>query len=123
MTVGTSNVEAKTTAPNGYKLYLGMTGANSSTNSLIHSTDSTKTITSSGTFTNPVALSNGTWGYAIPRNTATVVTNGFNETYTTLVSGAPTQNTFAAVPTGSPQLIARLIAQTQNLMLFQFIMG
>ena len=106
MTVGTSNVEAKTTAPNGYKLYLGMTGANSSTNSLIHSTDSTKTITSSGTFTNPVALSNGTWGYAIPRNTATVATNGFDETYTTLVSGAPTQNTFAAVPTGSPQLIA-----------------
>ena len=108
MTVASSNLSVSTTAPSGYALYVGMTGTNSYTNSLIHSTDSNNTITSSGTIGNPVALTNGTWGYAIPSGTANIESNGFDASYTTLSSATPSTAKFASVPndSSSPDKIA-----------------
>ncbi len=109
MTVGESDISVSTTAPSGYKLYLGMTGTRSDTNSLIHTTNSANVITSSGTITSPVALTNGTWGYAIPSGRITVA-NGFDTSYATQTSGATNSSKFAAVPAGDSDPV--LIDQT-----------
>ena len=109
MSVVSSTVSAATTSPSGYRLYLEMTGANSTDNSLIHTTDSNKKFTSSGTLKNPVALSNSTWGYAIAHEAPSAnVENGFDASYTEMESASPTQAKFAAIPTsaGSAQRIA-----------------
>ena len=109
MTVGESDISVSTTAPSGYKLYLGMTGARSDTNSLIHTTNSANVITSSGTITSAVALTNGTWGYAIPSGSITVA-NDFDTSYTTQTSGAVNTSKFASVPAGDNDPV--LIDQT-----------
>ena len=110
MTVGESDIKISTTAPSGYKLYLGMTGTRSDTNSLIHTTNSANEITSSGTITSPVALTNGTWGYAIPKNSIPLVDNGFDTSYETQTSGATNSSKFASVPAGDDDPV--LIDQT-----------
>ena len=110
MTVGESDISISTTAPSGYKLYLGMTGARSDTNSLIHTTNSANVITSSGTIGQAKALTNGTWGYAIPSGSITVA-NDFDTSYTTQTSGAVNTSKFAAVPAGDDDPV--LIDQTQ----------
>ena len=111
MSVVSSTVSAATTSPSGYRLYLEMTGANSTDNSLIHTTDNNKKFTSSGTLESPVALANGTWGYAIAHSASSVNSdNGFDASYTTMASGTPTENKFAAVP-ASPSPAQR-IAET-----------
>ena len=108
MSVGSSTVTTGTTSPSGYKLYIGMTGTS---NSLINTTDSSKVITSSGTFTNPVVLTNGTWGYAIAHEATSVLpTNGFEDSYSVISSATPTDGTFAAIPISTSP--AQKIAQT-----------
>ena len=107
MAVTQSNVSTSTSSPGGYKLFLSMVDT-APNNYLVHTLDANKKITSSGTFTNPVALTNGTWGYAIPHSTATVLnTNGFDASYTAQTSGSTNSSTFAAVPVGEPIKIAQ----------------
>ena len=114
MTVGSSNVYTATSSPSGYRLYLEMTGTNASTNSLIHTTNDSFTLTSSGTMSSPVALTNGTWGYAISHSATSVVTpNGFDDTYTTMESDTPTSAKFASIPAGNTP--AQRIAETHGL--------
>ena len=109
MTVGKAQVSAQTNSPNGYKLYLGMTGTNSTTNDLIHSTNSSYRLHSNGTFASPVALTDNTWGYAVEKSIAdtTGLTNGFDASYSEMESATPTSAKFAAVPisTSAQQLI------------------
>ena len=110
MTVGAAAVSIETNAPTGYKLYMNMTGTNADTSDLVQ-TDGSNTISSSGTFTDPVALGNGTWGYAIPHAATSVKsTNGFDDSYSTMSSATPNGKKFAAIPTSSQQ--AQLIAET-----------
>ena len=110
MTVGQSTVQVGTNSDNGYRLYLGMTGTS---NALIHTTDSTKQLTSSGTFEDPVALTNSTWGYAIPSSTSVLLsTNGFDESYTTQSSASPTSAKFASIPVSTAT--AKQIAQSSS---------
>jgi uncharacterized protein (TIGR02145 family) len=108
MSVSSTTIKTTTTAPNGYKLYLGMTG---NTNDLINTSNATLRIPStSGTLTSPTALSaEGTWGYALSSTASKVITpNGFDTTYTTGSSFTPNGNKFASIPvsTENPQLIA-----------------
>ena len=92
---------------------MNMAGTNSGTNELIHTTNSALTISSSGSFTNPVTLTNGSWGYAIPHSAPSVVSNnGFDASYADVTSGAPNDKKFAAVPTSSED--AQLIAETNT---------
>ncbi|MBQ3309569.1 hypothetical protein IJG78_02740 [Candidatus Saccharibacteria bacterium] len=113
MTVVGSTVTTGTSSPSGYTLYLQMTGENSTTNSLINSVDTTATLTSSGSFVSPTTLSSGTWGYAIPSgSTSLLSTNGFDDNYTEVESVAQTGSKFAAVPTSSSP--AEKIAETNS---------
>ena len=113
MTVASSVVSAATTSPSGYTLYLEMTGTNATSNSLIHSTNDNFELTSSGTFTNPVALTDGTWGYAIEHEAESVYNiNGFDASYATMESATPTSAKFAAVPTSNRP--AQRIAETDE---------
>ena len=113
MTIASSTVTTGTSSPSGYTLYLQMTGENSTTNSLINSVDANATLTSSGSFTNPTTLSSGTWGYAIPSGSTSLLnTNGFDDSYTEVESVAQTGSKFAAIPTtNSP---AEKIAETYS---------
>ena len=117
MTIGSSSIAVSTSSPSGFRLYLGMTGTNSTTNSLIHTVDNTKTITSSGTLASPTALSNGTWGYAFSgtrtAENPVVSNNGFDATYTTQESATPTSAKFAAVPVSTAP--AEKVAETNAL--------
>ena len=108
MSTGVATVSAQTNAPGGYKIYMGM---NDDENSLI--LDANHKITSTGTFTSPLALGNGKWGYAIPHSDPTVInTNGFETTYTVESNVEPGSNsmTFASLPTNEQP--AQLVAQT-----------
>ena len=110
MSTGVATVSAQTNAPGGYKIYMGM---NDDENSLI--LDANHKITSTGTFTNPLALGNGKWGYAIPHSDPTVIsTNGFETTYTVESNVEPGSNsmTFASLPTNEQP--AQLVAQTST---------
>ena len=113
MTIASSTVTTGTSSPSGYTLYLQMTGENSTTNSLINSVDATATLTSSGSFVSPTVLTNGTWGYAIPSGSTSLLnTNGFDDSYTEVESVAQTGSKFAAIPTtNSP---AEKIAETNS---------
>ena len=85
MTVVSSNIYVGTTSTTGYQLYLEMAGSNGTTNSLLNNTDNDKAITSTGTFTNPVPLTNGRWGYAFSSSEdALVDPNGFDANYDTM---------------------------------------
>ena len=109
MTVEESDVVVSTTVPSGYQLYLGMTGAKANTNSLVHTTDNTSEIRSTGTMAEPAKLVNGTWGYAIPSG-STTVTNGFDASYTeasSTTAGTVLNNKFASIPTSAPAKIAQ----------------
>ena len=113
MTVVSSDIRVGTSSSNGYKLYLEMTGENSTTNSLINTLDSDKTISSNGTFTHPEALDNGEWGYALSHSEDMLVTpNGFDDNYDTMQSATPTNNKFAAVPESDE--LAQKIAETDE---------
>ena len=114
MTVVSSDIRVGTSSSSGYKLYLEMTGNNSTTNSLLNTTDSNKQITSTGTFTDPVALTNGKWGYAFSSSEDVLfIPNGFDANYDTMQSGTPTNNKFAAVPESNQP--AQKIAETDEL--------
>ncbi len=112
MTVDSSTVTVGTNSPYGYRLYLGM---NSTSNALIQSLDTSKTIlASSGSFESPAALTNGTWGYAIPHSsTAVVSTNGFDNSYEELSSARATNAKFASIPVSSSTAVR--IAETDDL--------
>ena len=107
MSVVSTTVTTTTASPNGYKLYLGMSG---STNDLVNTSNSSLRIASTkGTLTSPVALSaEGTWGFALSSTASKVVASGFDTTYTTGSSFTPNNNKFASIPTSdkAPQLIA-----------------
>ncbi len=112
MTVGEATVQAETNSPNGYKIYLGMTGTNSITNDLVHASNDNYRLHSSGTFKVPVALTDNTWGYAMRKSDAASVdaTNGFDDSYSTMESATPTLAKFAAVPTSASE--SQLISKT-----------
>ena len=107
MTVGLGNISVTTNSP-GYNLYIGMSGDTTALNGIADGISGSIAAVS-GTITAPAALTRGTWGYAIPRNTAHVVSNAFATTYTPMSSGTPDSGqTFAVPPISStnPQLIA-----------------
>ena len=114
MTVAEADIMVSTSSPSGYKLFLEMAGENNHTNSLLKTTDSSTEITSSGSFEEPQALTNGTWGYAISSSEDTVVTpNGFDSNYDTMTSAEPTNNKFAAIPV--EDMPAQKIAESDEL--------
>ena len=113
MTVVSSNIYVGTTSTTGYQLYLEMAGSNGTTNSLLNNADNDKAITSTGTFTDPVPLTNGRWGYAFSSSEdALVDSNGFDANYDTMQSGTPNDNKFAAIPESDQP--AQKIAETDS---------
>ena len=100
MTVGLGNVSVETNSP-GYRLYIGMTGEATALNGTLQGSSSISG--TSGTFSNPAALTRGTWGYAIPSGTPHLVSaNHFSSSYTTMDSTTPdTSKLFATPPASS----------------------
>ena len=110
MSVDSTHITAGTSAPLGYKVYLGM---DSPTNDLIHDSDDSLRISAvDGTFSSAAALSdNGTWGYALSNEVSTIASpNDFDDLYYIGSNFTPNSNKFAAVPTNSDP--AQLIAGT-----------
>ena len=108
MTVGVGTVSTSTTAPGGYKLYLSMAGTS---NDLRRTGSDVDTISATtGTFTNPVALDIGYWGYAIPSGTEHIATNHFDASYATMESAYPATTKFAAPPASTTT--AQLVTST-----------
>ena len=113
MTVGSSVITVGTNSPNGYSLFLEMTGDDGNTNSLLNTANNNIKITSAGTFTDPVALENGKWGYAFSSSEDVLITpNGFDDNYDTMQSATPTRSKFAAVPENDDP--AQKIAETDT---------
>ncbi len=112
MTVGEGQVQVSTTSTNGYKLYIGM---KTNSTSLTKSGTSDAIAGTAGSIIAPQSLTRGTWGYAIPSNTAHVTTNGFSSTYTTMNNATPDGSYRFATPPASnanPALIAANTAAT-----------
>ena len=107
MTVALGNVNVQTNSP-GYRLYIGMKNDSTSLNGLEHGA-SREISGVEGTFDAPVSLTSGSWGYAIPSNTAHLATGNFSANYGTMGSSTPDDTKLFATPPASsqnPQMIA-----------------
>ena len=121
MTVVSSTVKAATNSPSGYKLYLGMSPIDASGNPKsaadrlknglyldgdLSRTDGDVLDAVSGTATNPAALTDNTWGYAVDKNSTGAPEVWQSLDHSTMSSSTPTNDKFAAVPAvGSEELI------------------
>ena len=100
MTVAAEDIRVLTSSPNGYELFLEMTGENANTNSLVSTTNSGFEIVSNGTYESPQPLTNGVWGYALSSSEDVILDdNGFDSNYDTMQSATPTSSKFASIPT------------------------
>ncbi len=107
MTVSQGQVSVITNSA-GYRLYISMIGDTTALNGIKEGLSGTIDAVS-GTVTTPTTLSRGTWGYAIPSDTAHVVSSGFDSDYDPMESAVPdTTKKFAVPPISSntPQMIA-----------------
>ncbi len=113
MTVVADDITVLTSSPNGYELYLEMTGENASTNSLLNTADNNSALTSSGTYESPQPLTNGSWGYALSSSEDVILSsNGFDSNYDTMESATPTGSKFASIPTSAEN--AQKIAESEE---------
>ena len=70
---------------------------------------------SSGTKTSPVALSNGTWGFAVATGTTGIGTNGFDASYSTETNNGSSTSVWAGMPaSGSPIMIKTTASTATN---------
>lgn len=94
-------VSVTTNKANGYNLSVA---DNDATTTLVSGAN---TLTaSSGTKTAPVALTNGTWGFAVASGTTGIGTNGFDASYSAESSSTSSTSKWAGMPaTGSPMMI------------------
>jgi len=69
--------------------------------------DGSNTFTAtSGTKTAPIALTNGTWGWAVPSGTTGIGTNGFDASYASEPNSTTSTSTWAGMPaSGSPVML------------------
>ena len=113
MTISEGYVSVITNSP-GYKLYISMTGDNTSLTGVKDGLSSTIAATS-GTIAAPASLTRGTWGYAIPSGTAHLVSNNFSSSYSTTTSTTPDSSKLFAVPpvaSSNPALLASSTSST-----------
>jgi hypothetical protein len=70
---------------------------------------------SAGTKTTPVALVNGTWGFAVATGTTGIGTNGFDASYASETNNASSTSKWAGVPaSGSPMLLKNTATVATN---------
>ena len=102
----TDNLSITSDAPNGYQLYISMSGTDTN---LVNSTDDSNYYSpTSGTFASPAVLSMNSWGYAIPSGTTGAPDSiAFDSSY----DSATSSSTFAAVPALAD---AQLLQQTSE---------
>ncbi|MBR0416074.1 hypothetical protein IJI64_02860, partial [Candidatus Saccharibacteria bacterium] len=115
MTISEGYVSVITNSP-GYKLYISMTGDNTSLTGVKDGLSSTIAATS-GTIAAPTSLTRGTWGYAIPSGTAHLVSNSFSDSYSTTTSTTPDNSKKFAVPpvaSSNPALLASSTSATSG---------
>ena len=115
MTISEGYVSVITNSP-GYKLYISMTGDNTSLTGVKDGLSSTIAATS-GTIAAPTSLTRGTWGYAIPSGTAHLVSNSFSDSYSTTTSTTPDSSKKFAVPpvaSTNPALLASSTSATSG---------
>ena len=113
MTISEGYVSVITNSP-GYRLYISMTGDNTSLTGVKDGLSSTIAATS-GTIAAPASLTRGTWGYAIPSGTAHLVSNSFSDSYSTTTSTTPDSSKLFAVPpvaSSNPALLASSTSST-----------
>ena len=113
MTISEGYVSVITNSP-GYRLYISMTGDNTSLTGVKDGLSSTIAATS-GTIAAPTSLTRGTWGYAIPSGTAHLVSNSFSDSYSTTTSTTPDSSKLFAVPpvaSSNPALLASSTSST-----------
>ena len=95
----------RSNSPDGYQVYIAMAdkpGCVSNCNALYN--DNNRIDATSGTFSNPVALSSNTWGYAIKNGMSGAPVNGFSSNYN--VDIPDNSALFSALPLkGDDQLI------------------
>jgi hypothetical protein len=89
----------------------------------IADSDATTTLTSgsntfsaiSGTKTAPIALTNGTWGFAVATGTTGIGTNGFDSSYSAETNAGSSTTKWAGVPaSGSPMLLKSTTGTATN---------
>ena len=115
MTISEGYVSVITNSP-GYRLYISMTGDNTSLTGVKDGLSSTIAATS-GTIAAPTSLTRGTWGYAIPSGTAHLVSNNFSPSYSTTTSTTPDSSKLFAVPpvaSSNPALLASSTSATSG---------
>ncbi|MBP3899340.1 fibrobacter succinogenes major paralogous domain-containing protein [Candidatus Saccharibacteria bacterium] len=115
MTISEGYVSVITNSP-GYRLYISMTGDNTSLTGVKDGLSSTIAATS-GTIAAPTSLTRGTWGYAIPSGTAHLVSNNFSSSYSTTTSTTPDSSKLFAVPpvaSSNPALLASSTSATSG---------
>ncbi|MBR0415836.1 hypothetical protein IJI64_01540, partial [Candidatus Saccharibacteria bacterium] len=115
MTISEGYVSVITNSP-GYRLYISMTGDNTSLTGVKDGLSSAIAATS-GTIAAPTSLTRGTWGYAIPSGTAHLVSNSFSDSYSTTTSTTPDSSKLFAVPpvaSSNPALLASSTSATSG---------
>jgi hypothetical protein len=110
VTSGSDTVTVNTNNTLGYNLTVA---DNDATTTLVSGAN---TFTAStGTKTTPVALTNGTWGFAVATGTTGIGTNGFDASYATETNSTTSTSKWAGMPaTGSPMLLKSTSAVAAN---------
>lgn len=84
ISIAHDKLTVKTNSPSGYKLYLSMDNNDENGNRLYldgNSSSGSYIAPTSGTFANPAALSDNSWGVAFPKNSTNIIENSFSATY------------------------------------------
>lgn len=86
---------------------------NDATTNLVSGADNFTATT--GTKTAPIALTNGTWGFAVATGTTGIGTNGFDTTYSVESNNTTSTSKWAGMPaSGSPMLLKSTSAVASN---------
>lgn len=110
LTSASDTVTVNTNNTGGYNLTL----ADSDATTDLTSGGDNLTATS-GTKTAPIALTNGTWGFAVASSTTGIGTNGFDASYSTETNSTSSTSKWAGVPaTGSPVLLKSTTSTASN---------
>jgi len=92
-----SFINVVTNNPNGYQIFI----ASDPNNNLINQNDTSfAVVANSGSITSPTVLGNNKWGFAVANGTPNLVTNGFNNSY----SSPDSNSLWAGVPNSEIKL-------------------